>query len=96
MNVVGCSRLEISDLGNIIVETKSNSGKKIFQDKQKPAEIRASNITAANGKIIIFDIRFSYNDGITLPLGVADAIRTSLGPKGMDNMVNNNEQNYQF
>ena len=54
VNVVGCSRLEISDLGNIMAETKSNSGKKVFQDKQKPAEIRASNITAAKGKIIIF------------------------------------------
>ena len=85
--------MEISDLGNIMAETKSNSGKKVFQDKQKLAEIRASNITAAKGIIIIFEIRFSYNDGITLPLGVADAIRTSLGPKCMDKMVNNNEQN---
>ena len=42
---------------------------------------------------LYFNIRFSCNDGITLPLGVADAIRTSLGPKGMDKMVNNNEQN---
>ena len=91
--VVSCSRLEISDLGDIMADTKSNSGKKVFQDKQKPAVIKASNITATKGKIIIFDTRFSYNDGITLPLGVADAIRASLGPKGMDKMVNNNEQN---
>lgn len=46
-----------------------DTGKKVFQDKQKPAEIRASNITAAKG--------------------VADAIRTSLGPKGMDKMIQN-------
>lgn len=54
----------------MMADTKSNSGKKVFQDKQKPTEIRASNITAAKG--------------------VADAIRTSLGPKGMDKMVNKN------
>lgn len=38
-----------------------------FKDKDKPTEIRMSNITAAKA--------------------VADAIRTSLGPKGMDKMV---------
>ena len=39
-----------------MADTKSNSGK-IFQDKQKQIEIRASNITAAKGDniIIIFD-----------------------------------------
>ncbi|KAF0293295.1 T-complex protein 1 subunit delta [Amphibalanus amphitrite] len=38
-----------------------------FKDKTKPAEIRASSITAAKA--------------------VADAVRTSLGPKGMDKMI---------
>ena len=40
-----------------MADTKSNSGKKVFQDKQKPTEIRSSNITAAKGNniIIIFD-----------------------------------------
>uniref|UniRef100_T1JB12 T-complex protein 1 subunit delta n=1 Tax=Strigamia maritima TaxID=126957 RepID=T1JB12_STRMM len=38
-----------------------------YQDKDKPAQIRSSNITAAKA--------------------VADAIRTSLGPRGMDKMV---------
>ncbi|KAJ1569901.1 T-complex protein 1 subunit delta [Nowakowskiella sp. JEL0078] len=38
-----------------------------FKDKEKPMEVRASNITAAKG--------------------VADAIRTSLGPRGMDKMI---------
>lgn len=38
-----------------------------FRDREKPVQVRASNITAAKG--------------------VADAIRTSLGPKGMDKMI---------
>ncbi|CAH1792153.1 unnamed protein product [Owenia fusiformis] len=38
-----------------------------YQDKDKPAQIRGSNITAAKA--------------------VADAIRTSLGPRGMDKMI---------
>lgn len=38
-----------------------------FEDKEKPAQIRESNITAAKA--------------------VADAVRTSLGPKGMDKMI---------
>lgn len=38
-----------------------------FKDKEKPTDIRASNIEAAKA--------------------VADAIRTSLGPKGMDKMI---------
>ncbi|XP_039271538.2 T-complex protein 1 subunit delta-like [Styela clava] len=38
-----------------------------FEDKEKPTQIRESNITAAKA--------------------VADAIRTSLGPKGMDKMI---------
>ncbi len=40
---------------------------KAFVDKDKPAEVRASNIVAGKA--------------------VADAIRTSLGPKGMDKMA---------
>lgn len=44
------------------------SGKKSeFKDKDKPTQIRTSNITAAKA--------------------VADAIRTSLGPRGMDKMI---------
>lgn len=38
-----------------------------FKDKEKPTEVRMTNITAAKA--------------------VADAIRTSLGPKGMDKMI---------
>ncbi|XP_011797228.1 PREDICTED: T-complex protein 1 subunit delta [Colobus angolensis palliatus] len=44
-------------------------GKGAYQDRDKPAQIRFSNISAAKA--------------------VADAIRTSLGPKGMDKMVKN-------
>uniref|UniRef100_A0A646QFA7 T-complex protein 1 subunit delta n=1 Tax=Hemiscolopendra marginata TaxID=943146 RepID=A0A646QFA7_9MYRI len=44
--------------------TQSKAG---YQDKDKPAQIRISNITAAKA--------------------VADAIRTSLGPRGMDKMI---------
>lgn len=44
------------------------AGKKSeYQDKEKPNQIRLSNITAAKA--------------------VADAVRTSLGPKGMDKMI---------
>ncbi|BFZ62194.1 T-complex protein 1 subunit delta [Saitoella coloradoensis] len=42
-------------------------GNAAFQNKEKPQEVRLSNITAAKA--------------------VADAIRTSLGPKGMDKMI---------
>lgn len=47
---------------------KRGGGKRSeYQDKEKPAQIRSSNITAAKA--------------------VADAIRTSLGPRGMDKMI---------
>lgn len=46
---------------------KSKSNEKSFKDKEKPTEIRSSNIVAAKA--------------------VSDAIRTSLGPKGMDKMI---------
>jgi len=46
----------------------ARSGKKSeYKDKDKPSQIRQSNITAAKS--------------------VADAIRTSLGPRGMDKMI---------
>lgn len=45
----------------------SGRGKSAYQDRDKPAQIRFSNISAAKA--------------------VADAIRTSLGPKGMDKMI---------
>lgn len=47
--------------------TKGIQGNRAFKDKEKPTEVRNSNITAAKS--------------------VADAIRTSLGPKGMDKMI---------
>ncbi|KAJ3339489.1 T-complex protein 1 subunit delta [Gonapodya sp. JEL0774] len=45
----------------------SNGQYRAFKDKDKPLEVRASNITAAKA--------------------VADAVRTSLGPRGMDKMI---------
>ena len=62
-----------------------------FKDKEKPTEVRMTNITAAKGIFYgifccvggrqISDIMsFSFS-------AVANAIRTSLGPKGMDKMV---------
>eukprot|EP00128_Syssomonas_multiformis_P002697 Colp12_sorted_trinity150504_noHs@9523 len=42
-------------------------GQGTFKDKEKPQEVRTSNIVAAKA--------------------VADAVRTSLGPKGMDKMI---------
>ncbi|KAH9394519.1 PREDICTED: T-complex protein 1 subunit delta-like [Rhagoletis zephyria] len=45
----------------------SRANEKSFKDKEKPTEIRSSNIIAAKA--------------------VSDAIRTSLGPKGMDKMI---------
>ncbi|KAA8909237.1 hypothetical protein TRICI_004549 [Trichomonascus ciferrii] len=48
-------------------QPQSNSNNGLFKDKEKPQEVRKSNILAARA--------------------VADAIRTSLGPKGMDKMV---------
>ncbi|XP_006974860.2 T-complex protein 1 subunit delta [Peromyscus maniculatus bairdii] len=46
---------------------QGSRGKGAYQDRDKPAQIRFSNISAAKA--------------------VADAIRTSLGPKGMDKMI---------
>ncbi|KAJ3099310.1 T-complex protein 1 subunit delta [Phlyctochytrium planicorne] len=45
----------------------SQTKTRAFQEKEKPAEVRSSNIVAGKA--------------------VADAIRTSLGPKGMDKMI---------
>uniref|UniRef100_A0A8C8UP26 T-complex protein 1 subunit delta n=1 Tax=Peromyscus maniculatus bairdii TaxID=230844 RepID=A0A8C8UP26_PERMB len=46
---------------------QGSRGKGAYQDSDKPAQIRFSNISAAKA--------------------VADAIRTSLGPEGMDKMI---------
>ena len=52
---------------------KSGGKRGVFQDKEKPAHIRLSNIEAAKA--------------------VADAVRTSLGPKGMDKMIKDDKEN---
>jgi hypothetical protein len=67
----------------------------VFKDKEKPAEIRSSNIVAAKGgqepgvspghrRLITW---FRTLRGIMQLAAVADAVRTSLGPRGMDKMV---------
>ena len=73
--------------------TKSN--REVYKDKEKPTEIRFTNINAAKGweKVLIQSRKllcyFSYclRYFTWLFLAVASAIRTSLGPKGMDKMV---------
>lgn len=55
-----------------------------LQDKEKPMAVRNANIMAARGRLPSF--------GLWLPVltdhkAVADAIRTSLGPRGMDKMI---------
>ncbi|ESP02281.1 hypothetical protein LOTGIDRAFT_199820 [Lottia gigantea] len=49
------------------VKAAKSGNKSEYQDKDKPTQIRYSNLTAAKA--------------------VADAIRTSLGPRGMDKMI---------
>ena len=61
-----------------------------FKDKGKPTEIRMSNITADKGEQILSNcdiLDLKTYEGCNVFLAVADAIRTSLGPKGMDKMV---------
>jgi T-complex protein 1 subunit delta len=47
--------------------TNQERSEQSFKDKEKPQQIRSSNMNAAKA--------------------VSDAIRTSLGPKGMDKMI---------
>ena len=56
-----------------------------FKDRSKPGEIRNSNITAAKGKLS--RVSSPVIDGSFVLAAVANAIRTSLGPRGMDKMV---------
>ncbi|MCJ1280886.1 T-complex protein 1 subunit delta [Xylographa opegraphella] len=64
--------------------TASNSGNNAFKDKEKPMAVRNANIMAARGTSFL-------KPPPTLKkltsLAVADAIRTSLGPRGMDKMI---------
>ena len=63
-----------------------NKGKKsrsFFKDEERQTQTRASNIIAAKGaRPSGIDISSLYHT-----IGVADAVRTSLGPRGMDKMV---------
>lgn len=59
-----------------------------YKDREKPAQIRASNITAAKGNLrFVINSCYSHLSLEFSILAVADAIRTSLGPRGMDKMV---------
>ncbi|GAB6021282.1 T-complex protein 1 subunit delta [Chamberlinius hualienensis] len=51
----------------MVVQAKPQAQNGSYKDKEKPTQIRNSNITAAKA--------------------VADAVRTSLGPRGMDKMI---------
>ena len=88
-------------------------GGQTFKDKEKPTEVRFSNIIAAKGQSVrtsekspdstpgrdtprsgdqtLDSVRGTFPPQVIPCLGlfaaVADAIRTSLGPRGMDKMV---------
>lgn len=54
-------------------------------NSEKTKDIRMTNIIAARGKITL-----NHFHNINLHnLAVADVVRTSLGPRGMDKMVSN-------
>lgn len=58
-----------------------------FKDKSKPDSIRQSNIQAGKGESLsplMRRYRHSIQSSYT---AIADAIRTSLGPRGMDKMI---------
>lgn len=69
-----------------------------FKDKEKPHDVRVSNITAAKGKkLYVQSLALNLTAGLMIQVfvlflylhaAVADAVRTSLGPRGMDKMVN--------
>lgn len=65
-----------------MAQTQTGVNGSRFQDKEKPMEVRRSNITAAKGNHSPI-----YAFSLTCYIGVADAIRSSLGPKGMDKMI---------
>ncbi len=59
--------MAVASGSNPTASNSSSSGERKFSGKEKPMEVRMSNITAGKA--------------------VADVIRTSLGPKGMDKMI---------
>lgn len=76
------------------------TGPGAYKDKEKPHEVRVSNITAAKGwcgsclllACTAVQALWALFTGVTPAhsfehTAVADAIRTSLGPRGMDKMV---------
>ena len=49
-------------------------------------ELRLSNMVAAKGMVIQANLGF-FCSSIFFSLAISDAVRTSLGPRGMDKMV---------
>jgi hypothetical protein len=50
-------------------------------------ELRLSNMVAAKGMGCSIESRFLAYIFLSLFLAISDAVRTSLGPRGMDKMV---------
>jgi hypothetical protein len=50
-------------------------------------ELRLSNMVAAKGMDCSVGSRFFVYISLSLSLAISDAVRTSLGPRGMDKMV---------
>ena len=73
--------------------TPSAPKQKSYNDKDKPSEVRKSNIVAAKGTTnyplgINLDQPLTTDSNLIFcPVAVADAVKTSLGPKGMDKMI---------
>ena len=81
-----------------MVEAKTAPKTSQFSDKEKPAQVRSSNIIAAKGMLTVTGVVIVYGKSVLFGLfvitgallihtAVVDCIRTSLGPKGMDKMV---------
>jgi hypothetical protein len=58
-------------------------------NSEKTKDIRMTNIIAARGKRFsqVFPVQFNSFGCLFQFLAVADVVRTSLGPRGMDKMV---------
>ena len=58
-----------------------------FKTRQRPDAIRNSNIVAAKGRWNGNEREKEKTNGNSVLSAVADAVRTSLGPRGMDKMI---------
>jgi hypothetical protein len=72
-------------LTRYVLETSASILSHLWLLQSKPMEIRLSNMVAAKGdshRRIVLDHR-----NLSSYLAISDAVRTSLGPRGMDKMV---------